>query len=187
MPHVLVVSKSHHRVFLADRSTQLLLCRFDGFLNRPPCRRSVFALTVPESLWFDKPVSMQYSGIFTFPCSLRVGSFLGFQHGECMTESSLLTGSSSDWSCRHCLSFGMLSRNEIRLSSRVPISPSFRGNSTSLTSSLEIRMEFSEVGEGMYHDADSSNTTPRLTRAITLLTLLLVRVADEYVLLRLCV
>ena len=40
-------------------------------------------------------------------------------------------------------------------------------------------------GEGNYHDADSSNTTSRLTRAclvggvITLITLLFVRVADQ--------
>ena len=66
------------------------------------------------------------------------------------------------------------------------MSPSSRRISASLTSSLEIGMESRMVGgEGNYHDADSSNTTSRLTRAclvggvITLITLLFVRVADQ--------
>ena len=42
--------------------------------------------------------SVPDSNTFLFPFSLRVSHLLGFLHGECTTESPLLTGSLSDWS-----------------------------------------------------------------------------------------
>ena len=183
MRHVLVVSEPHHGVLLAGRSTQLFLSRFNGFHSRdqPPCRRSVFALNHLESLRSDKLVSLPYSGIFIFPFSLRVGHLLVFHRGECTTESPLLAGSSLDCSYRLSRSFGPLNRREVGLS--VSISGSSRGIPASLTSSSELGLESRFGVGGRYQDADSSNTTSRLTRACLVRGLL----SDQDALLGLCV
>ena len=130
--HVFVVSEPHHGVLLVGRSVQFLLYRFDGSFG---CIRSFLQRTcslriVLESLWSNALVFMPYPDIFIFPFSLWVGRLLGFKRGECPTESPLLGDSLSDWSFSLCLSFGPFSRNEIRLSSRAPISSSSGGRHT---------------------------------------------------------
>ena len=79
---------------------------------------------------------MSYFDIFFFPLSLFVSCQLDFIHGDCMAEFSSLVGMSNGWPLWLRSSFIPLSRNEIKLSSRVLMSSSSRGL-TSVGSSLE--------------------------------------------------
>ena len=83
-----------------------------------------FSLPVSDSLRSDSSLLMLYSNIFFFSFSLHVKRLLSFGRGQCTTKCPLLAGSSSDLSFWLNLSFGPLSRNEIRLSSTVPESSS---------------------------------------------------------------
>ena len=97
------------------------------------------------------------SNIFFIPFSLPVSRFLGFHHGDCMTESSSLVNMSISYS------FGPLSRNEIRLSSRVSICSSSRIVWASLASSSTSSMESPRVGDGReYQDSDLLSMTTRV-------------------------
>ena len=125
---------------------------------------------VSDLLRCDSSLSLLYYGIFFFPFSLHVNCLLGFGRGDYTAQSSLLAGSSSDWSFRVSLSFSLLCRNEIGFSIRVLISSSSfyssRIMSGSLISSSVIGwLELSGVRVGKeYHDVDSSNLTSQLTR-----------------------
>ena len=106
-----------------------------------------------------------FSSSFLLPFSLQVNCLLRSLRGDNTTESPLLADSSFGWPSRPNPSFGPLSRNEIGLYSRLPISSSSRGISASLASSLEFKMEWMGVENGdKYHEADSSKRTSWLTQ-----------------------
>ena len=139
-------------------------------------------LSESDSCRSDSSLSVSYSDIFFFPFSLRVSRLLGFLRGECTTESPLLAGSSSDWSYRLSLPFGPFNRSEIDFG-LIRMHLGLADLIVRARIGVGVRSRRQVPGRGLIKHNVAAHARLFGARVITLITLLLVRVADQNTLL----